>query len=149
RQTLKTQPQSAAAKAGLANTFLFRFVLGDLSRDEAVPRAKVLLDEALQIDSGSALVCLSRSRFSCLGEWQWEKAQYEMERAWNFATDNETKSIASAWIGCYLVERGQTERGLELLRWANEISPLSPFVARLFAEANFLARQFSTCVTVS
>ena len=42
----RTEPRNAKAKAGLANTLMFRFVLGDLSRNEAVPRAKTLLEEA-------------------------------------------------------------------------------------------------------
>ena len=53
RECLQREPHNAKAKAGLAGTLMFRFVLGDLSRDEAVPRARTLLEEANQIDPGS------------------------------------------------------------------------------------------------
>ena len=102
RQCLKTEPRSAKAKSGLANTYLFRLVLGDLSRDEALPRANALLEDASRIDSACADVHLSRSRLLCLGEWQWDRAQEELEHAGKLP-------IAAAWQGCILVERGQLE----------------------------------------
>jgi DNA-binding winged helix-turn-helix (wHTH) protein/Tfp pilus assembly protein PilF len=149
RECLKTEPRNVKAKAGLANTLLFRFVLGDLSRNEAVPRAKALLEEANQIDPACADVHLSRSRLFCLGHWQWEEAQEELQDALKLALHDETQYIVGAWQGCYLVERGELENGLQRLRWANAACPLSPFISRFLAEAHFLARDFSGCVAVS
>src|SRR5262249_7655369 len=45
RECLKSDPYNAKAKAGLANTLLFRVVLGDLSGNDALPRAQALLDD--------------------------------------------------------------------------------------------------------
>ncbi len=100
RECLKSEPGNAKARAGLANTLLLRFVLGDLSRDDAVPRAKALLQEASRIDSACADVHVSRSRLLCLGEWQWESAQEELEYALELAGNDETRSIVWAWQGC-------------------------------------------------
>jgi len=149
RECLKTEPRNAKAKTGLANTLMFRFVLGDLSRNEAVSRAETLLDEANEIDPGVADVHLSRSRLSCLGHWQWEKAQEELQRALELAGNDETQYIVGAWQGCHLVERGELEVGLQRLRLAHAACPLSPFISRFIAEAHFLARDFSGCVAVS
>src|SRR5262249_29901391 len=119
------------------------------SRDEAVPRAKALLEQANQIDPTCAGVHLSRSRLFCLGHWQWERAQEELQRALKLAINDETQYTALAWEGNYLVERGELENGLQRLRWASAARPLSPFIARFLAEAHFLARDFSGCVAVS
>jgi tetratricopeptide (TPR) repeat protein len=146
---LKKEPRNAKAKAGLANTLMFRFVLGDLSRNEAVPRAKALLEEANQIDPAAADVHLSRSRLSSLGHWHWERAEEEMQLALELADSDETRFIVGAWQGCYLVERGELQSGLERLRLAHAAYPMSPFIARFRADAHSLARDFSGCVTVS
>jgi tetratricopeptide (TPR) repeat protein len=143
------EPPNTKARAGLANTVLLRFVLGDLSRDEAVPRAKVLLEEANQIDPACAEVHLSLSRLLCLGEWQWERAQQELQQALALANNDETRYIVGAWQGCHMVEQGDMEKGLQRLRWASAACPLSPFIARFLAEAHFLARDFSGCLAVS
>jgi DNA-binding winged helix-turn-helix (wHTH) protein/Flp pilus assembly protein TadD len=149
RECLKTEPLDAKAKCGLANTYLFRFVLGDLSRDEALPRAKALLEEASRIDSACADVPLSRSRLLWLGEWQWERAQEELEHALQRADNDGVRYIAAAWQGYTLVERGETEDGLERLRLANVACPLSPFISRFLAEAHFLRGDFSGCAAAS
>ena len=149
RECLQTEPANAKAKVGLANTLLFRFVLGDLDRNEAMPRAKTLLDEASQIDSACADVHLSRSRLLCLGEWQWERAQEELQHALEVADNVETTYIAAAWQGRHQVECGELESGLQRLRWANASRPLSPFISRFLAEAYFLARDFLGCITFS
>jgi len=140
---------SAKAKAGLANTFLFRMVLGDLSKCEAVPPAKRLLEEAHQIDPACADVHLSRSRLLCLGEWKWETAQDSLQYACEFAQDDETRSVVAAWQGYSLVERGDIGNGLQRLHWAHTACPLSPFISRFLADAHFMARDFYGCVAVS
>jgi serine/threonine-protein kinase len=146
RECLAIEGGNARAKAGLANTLLFRFVLGDVSRDEAMPQAKQLLEEAHQIDSACADVHLSRARLLCLENWQWESAQAELERALELSVDDETQYTAGAWQGSYLVERGELEKGLQRLRWANAGCPVSPFISRLLIDAHFLARDFSGCI---
>jgi DNA-binding winged helix-turn-helix (wHTH) protein/Tfp pilus assembly protein PilF len=148
-ECLRAEPRNAHAKAGLANTLMFRFVLDDLSRNAALPRAKALLDEANQIDPRSADVHLSRSRWLCLAAWRWERAQEELQHALELAGSDETPYVVAAWQGCSLVECGELESGLQRLRWANAACPLSPFISRFLAEAHFLARDFSGCVTVS
>jgi len=149
RECLKIEPRNARAKAGLANTLLFRLVLGDLSRNQAVPRAQALLEEANQIDPACSDVHLSRSRLFGLGHWQWERAHDELQHALDLAIHDETRYLVGAWQGCYLVERGEQEKGLQRLGWANAACPLSPFLWRFLAEAHFLARDFSGCVAVS
>jgi len=140
---------SAKAKAGLANTLLFRMVLGDLSKSEAVPPAKRLLEEAHQIDPACADVHVSRSRLLCLGEWQWDKAEDSLRHACELAQDDETRSVVAAWQGYSLVERGDIENGLERLHWAHATYPLSPFISRFLADAHFMARDFYGCVAMS
>ena len=149
RECLKREPGDAKAKAGLANTFLFRLVLGDLSRDQALPRATALLDDATRIDPACADAHLSRSRLLCLGEWQWEKAREELQHALELARNDELRSVAEAWQGCCLVQLGEFEPGIRQLQRAQAALPLSPFVSRFLAEAHFLARQFAECVTIS
>jgi DNA-binding winged helix-turn-helix (wHTH) protein/tetratricopeptide (TPR) repeat protein len=148
RECLNAEPRNTKARAGLANTVLLRFVLGDLSRDEAVPRAKALLEEANQLDPACAEVHLSRSRFLCLGEWQWERAQEDLQQALELANNDETRHMVGAWQGSHLVEQGEIEKGLQRLRRANAACPLSPFIVRFLAEAHFLARDFTGCLDI-
>jgi tetratricopeptide (TPR) repeat protein len=84
-----------------------------------------------------------------LGHWQWEKAREELQYALELADNDETRYIVGAWQGCYLVERGELDDGLQRLRLAHAAYPLSPFIARFIAEAHFLARDFPGCVAVS
>ena len=149
RRHLKTEPEDARARCGLANTYLFRLVLGDLRREEALPRAAALVEAAGRMDSACADVHLSRSRLLCLGEWQWDRAQEELAEALRLAHPGGVGYIAEAWQGSILVERGQLESGLRRLRRAHAACPLSPFLSRFLAEAYFLAGDFLECAAVS
>jgi tetratricopeptide (TPR) repeat protein len=72
-----------------------------------------------------------------------------MQLALELADSDETQYIVGAWQGCYLVERGELQNGLDRLRLAHAANPMSPFIARFRADAHFLARDFSGCVAVS
>lgn len=149
RQCLKTQPSNVKAKAGLANTFLFRFVLGDLSGNEAIPHAIALLQDASRMDSSCPDVHLSQSRLFGLGHWQWQQAQEELQQTLELTVNSDTRYLVQAWQGCHLVERGELDTGLQLLQAAHTACPLSPFLSRFTAEAHFLARDFSGCVALT
>jgi DNA-binding winged helix-turn-helix (wHTH) protein len=149
RECIKAESNEAKARVGLANTLLLRLVLGDADRSEAVPRARALLQEARQADSTSAEVSLSWSRWFCLADWHWGRAQEELDRAVALADTDETRCVAEAWQGMHMVERGEWESGLQRLRRARAACPLSPFLSRFLAEAHFLARDFSGCVEAS
>jgi DNA-binding winged helix-turn-helix (wHTH) protein len=149
RQCIAHEPGSAKARAGLANTALFRFVLGDLRRDETTMRAETLLRAANEIDPLCAGVHLSRSRLLWLCDWRWDKAQEELQRAFEAANDRETRAVVRAWQGFDLAVRGESQRGLTELRQSSGACPLSTFVWRMFADAYFLARDFPGCLAVS
>lgn len=149
RECIANERGNVQARVGLANTLLFRFVLGDLSRDEVVPRAETLLREANEIDPLSADLHLSRSRLLRLSDRQWERAEEELQRALENASHDEIRSIIGAWHGFDLVGRGDLQRGLTELRRSNEACPLSTYIWRMLADAHFLARDFEECVAVS
>jgi DNA-binding winged helix-turn-helix (wHTH) protein/Flp pilus assembly protein TadD len=149
REWIAKEPGSVQARTGLANALLFRFVLGDLSRDEAAPAARAILSDAAEIDPRSANLQLTRSRLLCLFDWQWERAEEELQRAFENANDEETRAVVRAWRGFDLAGRGDFERGLAELRRACEASPLSTYIWRLLAGAHFLARDFAGCTAVS
>jgi DNA-binding winged helix-turn-helix (wHTH) protein/Flp pilus assembly protein TadD len=149
REWMAKEPGSVEARAGLANTLLFRFVLGDLSREEVVPRAEALLREADEIDSWSAGLHLSRSRLLCLSGGQWDRAEEELHRALETADNDEIRSVVRAWLGFDLVGRGEMQRGLAELRRSSEACPLSTYVCRMLADAYFLARDFQGSVVIS
>ena len=149
RECIANEPGNVKAKSGLAGTLMFRFVLGDLSRDEAFPRAQALLREADEIDPLSADLHLSRSRLLCLSDWQWEKAEAELQLALESANDDEMRSVAGAWHGFHLVGRGDLQEGLTELRRSNQACTLSTYIWRMLADAHFLARDFRQSVAVS
>ncbi len=149
QECIANEPGNVKARAGLANTFLFRFVLGELNRDEAIPRAQALLQEANEIDPRCADVHLSQSRVLCLSDWQWKRAEEELQWALETANNDEIRSVVKAWQGFGLVGRGETQKGLEELRRSSENSPLSSYVWRMLADAHFLARDFAGCVALS
>jgi DNA-binding winged helix-turn-helix (wHTH) protein len=148
-ECIANEPVNPRPRAGLANTLIFRAVLGDLSRDEAEPRARDLLRQANDIDPRSVDVHLSQSRLLRIFEWQWERSDEELQRASEAAKSDDIRSIVRAWNGLDLVEKGELQRGLAELRHASETCPLSSFVWRMLADAHFLARDFEGCAAVS
>ncbi len=146
---LEAEPRNAAAKTGLANAFLFRLVLGDMRACDAIPRVRVLLDEAARIDPASAGVHLSRARWLSLSGWHWQEAREQLQQALQFATDDDARCTAEMWLGCQEVERGRSAEGIERLRRVEAACPVSPFAARFLAESHYLARDYERCVAVS
>jgi tetratricopeptide (TPR) repeat protein len=149
RACVGLDPANAKARIGLANTLLFRFVLGDLAKDEAVTQAQRLLGEASAIDPDCAELHLIRSILLRLCYWQWEKASEELQRACEAARNDGIRAAVTACRGFDFVERGDFESGLAELRRASEALPLSSHIWRMWADAGFLAGDFSGSVAVS
>jgi DNA-binding winged helix-turn-helix (wHTH) protein len=123
--------RQAGDRVGLANTLLLRLVLGDVPRDAAVTRARALLE------GSGAEARLSRARLLCF-DGQCDRADEELSGC--------AGPMALAWQGLRMVERGETDRGVRRLEEGRAAAPLSPFSARLLADALLLARDFAGCV---
>ena len=149
QQCVASDPHHAKARAGLAGALLLRFILGDLSRDEAVPKARALLTEANRIDPACLDIPLNSSRLHAIGDWQWDRAEEELRYALELSTDGATRQVVRAWLASHLVRRGDLDQGLRELRHCTTAYPLSPIIWSLLAEAHFLARDFAGCATVS
>ena len=149
RQCIATDRHHAKARAGLAESLLMRFILGDLSRDEAVPGAAALLAEANRIDPSCIDVHLSLARLHSVCDWQWDRAEDRLRYALELASDSATQQVLRAWLASHLVRRGDLDRGLRELRYASSACSLSPVIWSLLADAHFLARDFAGCAAAS
>ena len=147
-ECIASEPWNAKARAGLAGTLLLRFFLGDLNRDEGVSRATALLAQANEIDPSCVDVDMVRWQLDSV-DWQWQRAEEELQRVLELVNNNEARHLVGAWYGSYLVLRGEVERGLRELRRANAACPLSPIIWTASAGAQFLARDFLGCLAVS
>jgi DNA-binding winged helix-turn-helix (wHTH) protein len=149
RKCIKDDPLDMKARAGLADSLLMRFILGDLGHKEGVGGALTVLAKANEIQGDSADVNLSLSRLHYVWDWQWQRSADELQRGIELATDHATRVAAQAWQGVCFARVGDLDLGLRQLRHASAASPLSPDVWFFRTEAHYLARDFAASAAVS
>ncbi len=125
QQAIKQDPNFALAYAGIADTYA---VLGgpeaggDMSPDEALPKAKAAALKALEIDESIAEGHVSLGHVKVFYERDWEGAEREYKRAIEL---NPTYSVAHHWYAIYLSVVGRQTEAVNEIRRAQELDPLS------------------------
>jgi TolB-like protein/tetratricopeptide (TPR) repeat protein len=136
----------AIAYAGMADTYLaIERNMGASSPvgADAIPRARVAAERALQIDpllseAHSALASM-RAR-----EYAWAEAERGFRRAIELNPNN---ALAHLDLGFpVLILQGRLEEGLDEVRRAVELDPLSPYVNTEFGRALFWAGRYDEAI---
>ncbi|MBD0372314.1 MAG: protein kinase [Pyrinomonadaceae bacterium] len=143
QQAIEKDSNYALAFTGLADCYNSLSRFGWLSPGEAMPKAKEAAERALALDANLAEAHNSRAFVAENYEWDWSKAEREYKRAIEL---NPNYATAHQWYGEYLATIGRFDEGLEQLKQAEQLDPLSLIINSDLGLPYFFARDYDRAV---
>ena len=141
-------PNYARAYSGLADAYALSgdWEYGILSPQDAFSKAKAAATRALSLDDNLAEAHTSLAFILDLYAWDWVNAEKEYERAIALYPGYAT---AHHWHAWHLVVTGRIGEGIEELRKAETLDPLSLIIGADLADALCIARRYDDSVAQS
>lgn len=145
QQAIAKDPSYALAYAGLADWYAVTAVNGRMPIGEAVPRAKLAAQKALELDPSMAEPHAALGLVKSIIEWDWQGAQAEFDRALQL---NPGYGTAHHWAGVNFTAMGKFEEADIELRKAQELDPLSPMISEGLFENFYYWRRYDDAIQV-
>jgi tetratricopeptide (TPR) repeat protein len=101
------------------------------------------VEAALHIDEDLAEAHAARGFMKSQFEWDWDGARADLERAIEL---NPSYPTAHHWHGFISIYAGHSPDGVEGIRTAFELDPLSPIISEDFGDALYYSRQYDLAV---
>jgi serine/threonine-protein kinase len=121
---LEIDPNNALALVGVSNVWAFRYQVGMVSREEAMPLITTPIEKALELDNTLADAHAALAGHRCWREWDWEGAEKEFQQALRL---NPNLADVHQGYSHLLCITGRAEEALPHIELALELNPLSPF----------------------
>jgi len=137
-EAIRDAPEFALAYVGLADCYRIMRGRGFMRSEEAVSKARALIERALELDDTLAEAHAALAG-SLENDWDWSGAEREFLRAIEL---NPSYASAYQWYALHLGHSGRFEEGIEAAKKAVELDPLSPVMICTLFEEYYLARQY-------
>lgn len=123
-QATELDPEYALAHAGLAECWVLRGFeeFGDLPPLIAMPRAKLAVGRALEIDTRLAEAYAWRGVIAFLYDWDWNRSEADFRRAIELRP---AYSLAHTWYAVFLAAMTRREEAMGRIMHAVELDPLA------------------------
>lgn len=124
QQAIDKDPNYALGYVGLADCYLLLGDYAGVPSNETLPKARVAVDRALQLDDS---LCEAHTSLASIYQrlWRWAEAEEEFKRAISL---NPNYPTAHHWFADYYVAKRQFDDALKELKRAQELDPLSPII---------------------
>jgi tetratricopeptide (TPR) repeat protein len=131
QQAIASDPQFAAAYAGLADTYS---IIGSdvMPASVASEKARAAAKKAVEMDSSLAEGHAALALVHFYYDWKWNEAESECRLAISL---NPNYATAHSWYSLYLAAMGRNAESLNEAQRARELDPLSPSVGIRLAGA--------------
>jgi eukaryotic-like serine/threonine-protein kinase len=139
QEAIVKDPSYALAYTGLADCYTLRSDYGYLAPKEGYALAKGAVTLALKYDDSLAEAHTSLASIKAVTDWDWQGAENEYRRAIEL---NPKYATAHHWYGAQLFIQGRFDEGLQELRKAQQLDPLSLGINKDLAVALLYARDF-------
>jgi TolB-like protein/Flp pilus assembly protein TadD len=145
RQAIAREPNYPHAYAGLADAYaLLGSISNDqISRSEAIARARAAALKALDLDDTLAEALTSLAFVRMHYDWDWTGAEKEFQRAIKL---NPGYATAHHWYAYCLLALGRSEEALREIRRAEESDPLSLIIKTDVAEILYFGRHYDEAI---
>ena len=145
QQAIAREPKYAQAYAGLADAYA---LLGstsnlEMSRAEAMPKAKAAALQALKLDDSLAEAHTSLAFVEMHYEWDWPNSEREFKRALEL---NPNYATAHQWYAAWLTSQGNQDAALKEEWRAQEADPLSTIIKADTAQLLVYAGRYDEAV---
>ena len=132
QQAIDKDPTYALAYAGLAEAYILMSSYGAASPKESFPKARVAASKAIEMDP--SLAEAHNALASVLGSYDWKFAEAEAE--WrNTLALNPNYASGRQWYAEHLLFMGRYSEGLEEMKRAQDVDPLSLIINGLVGVA--------------
>jgi TolB-like protein/DNA-binding winged helix-turn-helix (wHTH) protein/Tfp pilus assembly protein PilF len=142
-QAISSDPEFAAAYAGLADAYGILGAYGAVSPRDAFLSSKAAAGRALEIDETLAEAHTSLAWASFLFDWNWPVAEKEFEQAIEL---NPNYATAHFWRGVYMTSVGRIGEALLEMRRAQELDPLALPIVAIGGWIFYIARQYDQAI---
>jgi serine/threonine-protein kinase len=122
-------PNNALALVGISTVWVYRYHMGQVTRQEAIPRIKTLLEKALELDNTLAIAHSGLAHSRGWYEWDWEGAEKEYQQALRLNPNHPDPHAGYANFLCIM---GRPKEALPHIELAIELDPLVPTHYRLY-----------------
>jgi TolB-like protein/DNA-binding winged helix-turn-helix (wHTH) protein/Flp pilus assembly protein TadD len=140
QRAVELDPHCAVAYAGLAGSYAMGIWYIPLEPKEAMRKAKLAANKAMEIDSSFPEVHLAMSHV--LGyEWDWSGAEREMERARELDPNFSTYGYAYT-----LLSAGKPDEAVLWIKRSEKLDPLSPLVSANVGQILYYARRYDEAI---
>jgi TolB-like protein/DNA-binding winged helix-turn-helix (wHTH) protein/Flp pilus assembly protein TadD len=147
-EAIAKDPNYAQAYSGLADSYalLGDWEYGVLTPNEAFPKAKAAAAKALVLDDTLGEAHASLAFCLDLFNWDWKSAELEFKRAIDLSPSYAT---AHQWYAWHLIVTGRNEQGLNELKKAEALDPLSLIISADIADALVVAHRYQESIQQS
>ena len=145
QQAIEKDAAYALAYAGLADCYAVLGSFTFLAPQDVFPRARAAARHAIGIDEGLAEAHVSLAAVSAFYDADWKTAGHESRRA---IAINPQYAVAHQWYGCLLCFVADFAQGLDELREAQRLEPLSPMINTQLGVGFYLARRYDEAAQV-
>ena len=126
---LEIDPNNALAHVGIADVWIFRYQLGRVPRQEAIPLITTPIEKALEIDNTLAYAHAALAAYRCWTEWDWENAEKEFQQALRL---NPNLAAAHQGYSHLLCIMGRTDEALPHIELALKLNPFEPMTHQFY-----------------
>jgi eukaryotic-like serine/threonine-protein kinase len=143
RQAIAKDPNYSLARAGIADCLLLLGLFGADSPREIMPQAKAAAMKSIQLDESLGEAYASLAQIEFIYDWDWTAAQADFQQA---ARLSATYPTAHQWHGEYLASMGLFDQGLEELKRARDLDPLSLIINTNLGLTFYWARRYDLAI---
>jgi len=143
QQAINADAGYALAYAGLADCYVLLGWNSYLPPNEAVPKAKVAANSALELDPDLAEAHTPLAAVLWLYDWQWDKAQIEFERSLKLGSKYPT---ANHWYAEYTMTMGRQGEAMARFRNTQDLDPLWLIINVAVGWSLFLTRRYDEAI---
>ena len=142
-KSIEAAPNFAPAYAGLATCYTYFGNTGHLPPKRAAELGEEFALKALAVDTNSAEAHLALSIINFFFRWDWERGEREADTALRLNPGLADGIVMKSFRS--LID-GDTKTGLEILKKAHRIDPLSPVVLRTIGDNLYLSGDYDEAI---
>jgi TolB-like protein len=142
QESVSLDPDFALGHTGVADAYVLLFEYSMMPPATALPRARAAAERALELDPNLAEAATSLGEVLAASR-DWRGAQDAFQQAIRL---NPGYLTGQHWYGWFLTHVGRIEEGIERLRYAKELDPLSRVVRRDLAGAYLADSRFEAAI---
>jgi len=143
QKAIEEDPSYALAYVGLADSHSILGSYGWLPPKEVYPKAKAMVEKALEIDSSLGEAHASLGMINTNYDWDWSAAEIQYRRAIEL---NPNYANAHQWFALHLAHMARFEEAMSEVRRAQELDPLSLPIMATVGSILFYQREYDHAV---